>query len=177
AGEARYTGAWSWWESKGVLIRTVPTFDPSGQDAGAVLNSFVCDPSSKSVKPICASLHASSPFAAEALSATPCGSVTVVFLTSASARPPASSVVCWGTFTLTSTPLGVLAECSSGTTSIAGLNGSSEHPSKPNSWPSLFIHAYSAPSGFSGLAHESVCIVKRTGSLCGSAAHAVGSVR
>ena len=51
-----------------------------------------------------------------------------VSLTSACASPPASSSQLCGTFTSTFSPVGVLAVCASGLTSIDGENGSTPHP-------------------------------------------------
>src|SRR2546423_4768509 len=72
--------------------------------------------------------HACRPWAAEGLTSTPRGSVTVVALTVASASPFAVSVGCWGTCTLTLSPVGVLPACDSGCALIDGVNGSRLQP-------------------------------------------------
>src|SRR5437879_5655142 len=68
------------------------------------------------------------PWAAEGLTSTPRGSVTVVALTVASASPFAVSVGCWGTCTLTLSPVGVLPACVSGCALMDGVKGNRLQP-------------------------------------------------
>src|ERR1039458_3973842 len=116
-GAARYTAPSSGSGSSGVLIVTVATFDASGH-VGLLAFS----------RPICACEHACRPSAADGLSCTPAGSVTVVSFTSASASPAGFTVASWGTCRWTFNPVGVLPDVPSGCTSIDGLKSSLSQP-------------------------------------------------
>src|SRR6185312_13113153 len=83
---ARYTSPVNGFGNNGLLISTVATFDASGHDGAASTDSETCG-----------SEHANNPSAAAGFNATPAGSATVVFFTSASPSPSASKLTSWGT--------------------------------------------------------------------------------
>src|ERR1019366_2646347 len=128
---------------------TVPILVASGHVAAADVKC--CSPSSVASahpvsepappRPACPTPHASRPVAAPAAVCMPTGSSSVVERMSASALPSASRVVCCGTSTLTVRPVGVLAACLSGLTSIDGSKGSSPQPLSGSG------DVYLAPSG------------------------------
>src|SRR5580704_1681597 len=119
---ARYADPSRGFGSSGVLIFTVPIFDASGHVGGSALCSAI--PSS---------LHACNPSAPAGLIATPSGSATVVFFTSASESPSPFRLTACGTCTVTASPVGVLPACSSGVKLIDGSNGSRLQPSNAGS--------------------------------------------
>ncbi len=84
-GLPRYRKPFSSPVNAGVTSDTSPTFEVLGHSTGCSLPS-----------PTCASVHATSPFAAAGESTTPAGSVMTASCRSAVARPSAPSV--WGTF-------------------------------------------------------------------------------
>src|SRR5438552_7615539 len=122
--------------------------------------------------------HACRPCAAAGLVSMPWGSVTVVPLTSASARPLALSLGCCGTCTFTFSPVGVLPACVSGSRLIEGVNGSRLHPPSAVDSVRACLQRGSLGSGAppgrcaAGSSHESASSVERSGSL-----HERGSVR
>src|ERR1700735_2754452 len=140
---AKYTAPSSSCSSSGVLILTVPIFEPSGQKLtpgcsepiASGENVAHCTPCSdsglnsvKSVKPAKPSEQACRPSAPAGLIVTPAGNATVVSLREDSPSPSGLSPAVCGTGTPTVRPEELLASLTSGATAIAAGNASFEQP-------------------------------------------------
>src|SRR5664279_4926918 len=136
------------------MILTVPIFAASGQLEASEENWLFSNcawsvPSAPGSRPTCSGVHVCRPLANPGFASMPSGSATVVCLMLSSASPPAASVVSCGTLIVTFNPVGVLARCSVGVTSIVGLNGSFWQPSSAGDVNFFSFHLGSPGAGLS----------------------------